>query len=316
MAYNLFRTKPFVIFLMGPTAIGKTSLAIQLSKYIPVELISVDSGMVYKYMDIGTAKPNSNELTMVPHRLIDIKDPLENYTVANFYNDALEEISKILSIGKIPVLVGGSMLYYKILLSGLADLPQSNLLLRSVLLKEHQAKGNGFLHRKLQLLDPISAKKLHPNDIQRIIRALEVFRLTGFTYSKLLESTYTKFSYDAYQFVIYPLSKEWLNKKIRCRFYKMLENGFKQEVDFLIHRGGLTLNLSSMRCVGYRQMWLYLHNKITYNEMKEKTIIATQQLAKRQMTWLRKWKNLYYLDPGNDQIAIEYICNVISKSLF
>lgn len=310
-----FKREPFVIFLMGPTASGKTSLAIQIKKYIPVELISVDSGLIYKYMNIGTAKPSERELSITPHRLINIIDPLEHYTVADFYWNALQEISDIIAIGKIPMLVGGTMLYYQILLNGLACLPKRNVLLRNFFSKQSLEKGNVFLHSKLKKLDPVTANKLHYNDIQRISRALEVCLVTGKPFSTLLKLTHSNFFYKVYKFAIIPPSKMWLHNNIECRFRKMLSLGFKKEVELLINKRGLTLNLPSMHCVGYRQMWLYLYNKITYNEMIHSSITATKQLAKRQMTWLNKWKDLYYLKDNNNESSISFILETIKKEL-
>lgn len=300
---------------MGPTAIGKTSLAIQIKKHIPVEIISVDSGLIYKYMNIGTAKPSNKELFNHPHRLINIKDPLEHYTAADFYHDALKEIDNIISMGKIPLLVGGTMLYYQILLNGLASLPKRNSKLRHFFLKERLKKGNLFLHHQLKRLDLVTANKLHPNDFQRVSRALEVCLLTGKPFSSLLKLTRSNFEYTVYKFAMIPSTKKWLHNNIEARFKHMLTIGFEKEVEWLIHRGGLTLELSSMRCVGYRQMWLYLNNEITYNQMICSSIKATKQLAKRQMTWLNKWENLIYLKSKNNELSIQFILKTVKQNL-
>ncbi|BBI01432.1 tRNA dimethylallyltransferase [Buchnera aphidicola (Nipponaphis monzeni)] len=303
---------PIVIFLMGPTASGKTALAVNLQKIIPVELISVDSKLIYKEMNIGTAKIIERELNTVTHRLIDIKNPNELYSVADFYYDALKEIKKVISLGKIPLLVGGTMLYFKILLNGLAILPKRNIALRTLFLKEINEKGNIFLYKKLIQIDPLSANKIHPNDIQRILRALEVYFLSGYTLSEQLKVKHSKFPYNLFQFSIIPSNKEWLINRIQNRFKKMIEIGFEEEVKQLINKWGLTLNSPSMRCIGYSQMWLYIHKKINYNDMVLDTILSTNKLAKHQITWLRKWEDIHYLESSYQQYHIKQILNIIN----
>lgn len=283
--------KPTAIFLMGPTASGKTELAIRLRQALPVEVISVDSALVYKGMDIGTAKPTKNELMLAPHRLIDIIDPAESYSAANFREDALREMADITAQGKIPLLVGGTMLYYKALLEGLSPLPQADEKIRLEI--ETQAKQQGWpaLHLELSKIDPISAERINPNDSQRISRALEVFYLTGKPLTELTGQKGEELPYNLLQFAITPEDRAVLHQRIELRFHKMIEAGFQQEVEKLYQRGDLHADLPSIRCVGYRQMWEFLRGDYDHAEMVYRGICATRQLAKRQITWLRGWKS-------------------------
>lgn len=282
--------QPFAIFLMGPTASGKTALALQLAQQLPLEIISVDSALIYRGMDIGTAKPTAQELTLVPHHLIDIKDPVESYSAENFRQDALKLMHQIWQQGKIPLLVGGTMLYYKALVEGLSPLPNASPDIRRQL--EQQAEQNGWpaLHQELAKIDPIAAQRINPNDSQRINRALEVFYLTGKSLTELTQQKGAPLPYPIYQFAIAPQAREILHQRIEQRFYQMLEQGFQQEVEKLYERSDLHLNLPAIRCVGYRQMWEHLQGQYDYNEMIFRGICATRQLAKRQITWLRGWK--------------------------
>lgn len=289
--------KPLAIFLMGPTASGKTDLAIQLRQILPVEIISVDSALIYRGMDIGTAKPSQAELALAPHRLINIKDPAESYSVANFRHDALHEMQAISRLGKIPLLVGGTMLYYRALLEGLSPLPSADMNIRAKLEALAAEKGWAYLHRQLQQIDPIAATRIHQNDPQRINRALEVYYISGKTMSELSATQGEKPPYQMIQFAIAPSDRGILHQRIEQRFHQMIEHGFEQEVRHLYQRSDLHPDLPAIRCVGYRQMWEYLHGDYQHAEMIYRGICATRQLAKRQMTWLKGWKSeIHWLD--------------------
>ncbi|OBX06677.1 tRNA (adenosine(37)-N6)-dimethylallyltransferase MiaA [Gallibacterium genomosp. 3] len=306
--------KPLAIFLMGPTASGKTGLAIQLSKQLPCEIISVDSALIYRGMDIGTAKPTPQELAETPHRLIDIKDPAESYSAADFRLDALQAMQEISDNGKIPLLVGGTMLYYKALLEGLSPLPQANPEIRSQIEEKAQQFGWQALHQELAKVDPQSASRIHPNDPQRINRALEVYYLTGKSLTELTEQKGEPLPYQLLQFAIAPQDRSILHQRIELRFQQMLEQGFIQEVEKLYQRKDLHLDLPSIRCVGYRQAWEFLQGKYDYDEMVYRSICATRQLAKRQITWLRGWKSpIIWLDSLNIEQAKLTILEKISQ---
>lgn len=300
--------KPKAIFLMGPTASGKTDLAIQLRQCLPVELISVDSALIYKGMDIGTAKPGEAELALAPHRLINIKDPAQPYSAMEFRNDALREMADITAQDRIPLLVGGTMLYYKALLEGLSPLPRADGKVRSEIEAKATRTGWNALHTELAEIDPVSAARINRNDSQRISRALEVFYITGKTLTALTAEKGESLPYDILQFAIAPQERTVLHERIALRFHKMLELGFRREVEKLYERGDLNPALPSIRCVGYRQMWEHLDGKIDYDEMIFKGIAATRQLAKRQITWLRGWKSpLCWLDSLNPAQAKETV---------
>ncbi len=305
--------KPLAIFLMGPTASGKTDLAIQLRQQLPVEVISVDSALIYRGMDIGTAKPSKAELALAPHRLIDICDPAESYSAANFRTDALREMQEISAQGKIPLLVGGTMLYYKALLEGLSPLPSADEKVRSEIEAKAALIGWGGLHQELSKIDPISAQRINPNDSQRINRALEVFYLTGKTLTELTAQKGETLPYDILQFAIAPEQREVLHLRIEQRFHKMIELGFQQEVEKLYRRPDLNENLPSIRCVGYRQMWEYLRGDYDHDEMVFRGICATRQLAKRQITWLRGWTSpIQWLDSLQPAQALEKVLTSVS----
>lgn len=305
--------KPLAIFLMGPTASGKTDLAIQLRQQLPVEVISVDSALIYRGMDIGTAKPSKAELALAPHRLIDICDPAESYSAANFRTDALREMQEISAQGKIPLLVGGTMLYYKALLEGLSPLPSADEKVRSEIEAKAALIGWGGLHQELSKIDPISAQRINPNDSQRINRALEVFYLTGKTLTELTAQKGEALPYDILQFAIAPEQREVLHRRIEQRFHKMIELGFQQEVEKLYRRPDLNENLPSIRCVGYRQMWEYLRGDYDHDEMVFRGICATRQLAKRQITWLRGWTSpIQWLDSLQPAQALEKVLISVS----
>ncbi|AAP95652.1 tRNA (adenosine(37)-N6)-dimethylallyltransferase MiaA [[Haemophilus] ducreyi] len=297
--------KPVAIFLMGPTASGKTDLAIALRKQLPVEVISVDSALIYKEMDIGTAKPTAAELAQAPHRLIDILDPKESYSAMHFHADALHAMADITASGRIPLLVGGTMLYYKALLEGLSPLPSANEHIRTEIEAHANQYGWASLHQQLTQIDPLAASRINANDSQRINRALEVFYLTGKNLTELTAQQGECLPYQVLQFAIAPQERAVLHQRIEQRFHKMMELGFLTEVEKLYARGDLHPDLPAIRCVGYRQMWQHLAGEISLDEAIYKGICATRQLAKRQLTWLRGWRSeitwLDSLDPTSSQ---------------
>lgn len=305
-------TKSDVIFLMGPTASGKTALAMALHQALPVEIISVDSALIYRGMDIGSAKPTADELTQVPHHLIDIRDPAESYSAADFRSDALRLIADIQHRGNIPLLVGGTMLYFKALLDGISPLPEAQPEVRQQLEQEAEKLGWAELHRQLAEVDPVSAARIHPNDPQRINRALEVYRITGQSLTELTAQKGEPFAYPVHQFAIAPQDRAVLHRRIALRYQQMLDSGFEHEVRVLKQRPDLHLDLPSMRCVGYRQMWQYLDGECSYDEMVQRGIAATRQLAKRQLTWLRSWQQLTWL---SSDVAIEENLQAVLSSL-
>jgi len=290
---------PTAIFLMGPTASGKTDLAIKLAQQCHCEIISVDSALIYKGMDIGTAKPSNEELQLAPHALVDIIDPIESYSAGDFREDALRLMQEITKRGHTPLLVGGTMLYYKALVDGLSPLPSANPEVRAQIEKQALEKGWQFLHDQLHEIDPVSAARIHVNDPQRLARALEVYRISGKSLTELTQVKSDPIPYNIKQFAIAPAEKSLLHARIEQRFELMLGSGFEQEVRKLYQRGDLHLDLPSMRCVGYRQMWEYLQGTMDYEEMRFRGVVATRQLAKRQMTWLRGWQNVTWLETGH-----------------
>ena len=280
---------PTAIFLMGPTASGKTALSVQLAQQLNAEIISVDSALVFKGMDIGTAKPTVEERAGIPHHLIDILDPAESFSTGEFRTRALALMADITARGKIPLLVGGTMLYFNSLFYGLAKLPTADAELRGRLDAEAQRIGKTAMHKKLQAIDPVAAARIHPNDPQRVQRALEVYALSGQSMSQLHEQAKAEqIPYQQIKLIIAPRDRAVLHKKIAQRFKLMLQQGFVEEVETLYRRGDLTVQMPSMRAVGYRQVWSYLDGEINAEEMQELGIIATRQLAKRQFTWLRR----------------------------
>jgi len=291
---------------MGPTASGKSALAMELVRHLPCDIISVDSALVYRGMDIGTAKPTAEELALAPHRLIDIIDPLDAYSAADFRRDALREMADIVAKGRIPLLVGGTMLYYKALLEGLSPLPEADPGIRAQIELEAATQGWAALHAELCRIDPVAGARIHPNDPQRLSRALEVFRLTGKNLTELTQLQGEPLPYRTMQFVIAPSDRAWLRERIALRFDTMLAQGFEREVTRLLQRGDLNPSLPSIRCVGYRQMWDYLTGVLSYDEMRYRGIVATCQLAKRQMTWLRGWSHpLHWLEStASDNLAV------------
>ncbi|MGV2990693.1 tRNA (adenosine(37)-N6)-dimethylallyltransferase MiaA [Vibrio sp. E150_011] len=307
------QTLPLVLFLMGPTASGKTELAIRLRQQYPVEIISVDSALIYKGMDIGTAKPDANELSLAPHRLIDILDPSEAYSAADFRRDALQEIARIHAEGKIPLLVGGTMLYFKALLQGLSPLPAANPDIRKQIEKEATEKGWQALHNELREIDPVSAERIHPNDPQRLSRALEVYRIAGKSLTELTEVKGEPLPFRVKQFAVAPKDRALLHKRIELRFDKMIQAGFEEEVKALYAREDLHSDLPSIRCVGYRQMWEYLDGDCSFDDAIFRGICATRQLAKRQITWLRSWDDLVWLDSEHVENSMKTLTDAIAS---
>ena len=293
--------KPLAVAIMGPTASGKTAAALAIARERPVEIISVDSALVYREMDIGTAKPSAEELASVPHHLIDIIDPLDAYSVMQFRTDTLRLVADIGARGKLPLLVGGTMMYFKGLTEGLDDLPTADTEVRAALDAEAARIGWPGMHAKLRERDPVTAERLAPNDAQRINRALEIIALTGKPMSALLAlRAKPELPFNLVSFALEPSDRAVLHKRIALRFDQMLgesdDEGIVAEVARLRARGDLTPNLPSMRCVGYRQSWDYLDGKIDRASLRETGIIATRQLAKRQLTWLRAMPDRIVID--------------------
>lgn len=295
--------RPPAIFLLGPTAAGKTGLAVELVQRLPCDIISVDSAMVYQGMDIGTAKPDAATLAQAPHRLIDIIDPREAYSAARFRADALHEMAAISMQGRIPLLVGGTGLYFLALERGLSDLPAADAGVREELQRQARELGNAGLHRCLAEVDPESAARIHPNDPQRVQRALEVYRLSGRPLSELqrLDGS-AALPWRVIKLGLAPADRAILHERIRARFLEMLTQGLVDEVAGLRARGDLSLQLPSMRVVGYRQVWQYLDGLLARAEMLERGVIATRQLAKRQITWLRGSDGIRWFDSEDGEL--------------
>jgi len=287
---------PPAIFLMGPTASGKTALAVSLVEGFPLEIISVDSALVYRGMDIGTAKPDAVTLERAPHHLLDIRDPADTYSAAAFCDDARRLMADIVARGKVPLLVGGTMLYFRALLNGLDDLPRADAALRKKLETEAAARGWPALHAELAKVDPTTAARLAPNDSQRIGRALEVFQLSGTPMSALLDQAQSTLPYRVLQLALIPSDRAVLHQRIAERFDAMLAAGLLDEVVSLRRTYALNADLPAMRAVGYRQAWAYLEGELDIQALREQGIAATRQLAKRQLTWLRSWPDAVTLD--------------------
>ena len=293
--------RPPVICLMGPTAAGKTGLAVELVQKFPVDIISVDSALVYRGMDIGTAKPDAATLSVAPHRLIDILEPTDSYSAANFRDDAQREIHQIQSQGRVPLLVGGTMLYYRALLHGLSELPEADPKVRADLEARAQEVGWAALHAELARLDPVIADKISPNDPQRIQRALEVIQISGRPLSELQTANRpAELPFRVLKLVVCPEPRSVLHQRIDQRFTQMMEDGFEREIRGLYGRDDLQPELPAMRAVGYRQAWAWLDGQYDRPEMREKVLAATRQLAKRQLTWLRKEPDALWYDPLAD----------------
>jgi tRNA dimethylallyltransferase len=306
---------PVAIFLMGPTAAGKTELALALHEHLPVDLISVDSSQVYRGMDVGTAKPTPAQLARAAHRLIDIRDPTESYSAAEFRADAFHEMQDIWRAGRIPLLVGGSMLYFHALEYGLSLLPSADATVRRTLEEEARRVGWPKLHQRLRMLDPQAAQRIHPHDAQRIQRALEIVELTG----KPATYWYTRapraeLPCRLIRVGICPQQRSELHERIRVRFKRMLSQGLVAEVERLRDRDDIGPELPSMRTVGYRQVWEYLTGQVNYNQMTERGVIATRQLAKRQLTWLRSYRAVHSLD-STDRALVASCVGYLSAKL-
>jgi tRNA dimethylallyltransferase len=291
--------QPVAVAIMGPTASGKTAAALHIARHLPCEIISVDSALVYREMDIGSAKPSLAERATVPHHLIDILEPTASYSVMQFRQDAISLVADIHARGKLPLLVGGTMLYFKALRDGLDDLPQADPALRAALDRDIAAHGIQALHARLALLDPITAARLKPADSQRIQRAMEIITLTGQPMSSLLaRAPKTALPFSLLPMALEPRERSVLHQRIADRFDQMLQAqpGLLDEVRALRARGDLHAGLPSMRCVGYRQAWDYLEGSIDLATLREQGIAATRQLAKRQLTWLRSMPDRISID--------------------
>jgi tRNA dimethylallyltransferase len=289
--------RPPAIFLMGPTASGKTALACSLAERFPLDLISVDSALVYRGLDIGAAKPDAATLARFPHRLIDIRDPAQAYSAAEFRADALGEMQAITASGRAPLLVGGTGLYFRALQSGLSMLPAADAALRVGIAQSAQAQGWPALHERLHELDATAAARIKPNDAQRIQRALEVITLTGKPLSALQGAAPVRFEYRVLKLALVPADRAALHTRIATRMDAMFEQGFLDEVRALRTRGNLQPDLPSMRAVGYRQAWQHLDGQFDAAQLRDRAIFATRQLAKRQLTWLRAELDARALDP-------------------
>lgn len=294
---------PQVIVITGPTACGKSDLAVEIARECEMEIVSVDSAQVYRTMDIGTAKPGAAILEEIPHHLIDIRDPLNPYSAADFRLDAISVITEIQARGKIPLLTGGTMLYLKALKEGIADMPGANERIRAEIVDMAKDKGWSAVHERLSEVDPVAARRINPNDPQRLQRALEVFEITGETITALHQSGKIACPFELFEIAIIPPDRAVLHQRIEQRFDKMLAQGFMEEVEHLFGRGDLCAELPAIKAVGYRQAWAYLRGEIDYETMRGKAIIATRQLAKRQYTWLRGWNSLNLIDsPDKPQV--------------
>ncbi len=316
--------KPSAIFLMGPTAAGKTDLAIELVQSGRCEIISVDSAQVFKDMNIGTAKPDAETLAIAPHYLIDITDPAESYSAVQFRRDALGLMEEIIDRGKTPLLVGGTMLYFKSLVEPMADIPRADEVVRSALALKLTEEGLPSLVAELESVDPVAHSRIDLKNPQRVQRALEVYRVSGRPISafwaegvhdgkgKLSATSMEQFPYELQQYAVMPEDRKVLHARIAKRFQLMLDQGFEQEVRELYERGDLHLDLPSMRSVGYRQMWQYFEGELSFAEMTERGIIATRQLAKRQMTWLKGWPSLTVIDTSLKPVS-HFAEKILSK---
>jgi tRNA dimethylallyltransferase len=311
------QSAPPAIFLMGPTAAGKTDLAIFLAQNLPVEIISVDSALIYKQMDIGTAKPDAETLEQFPHHLVDIIDPKDAYSAGRFRQDALALMAEITRRGKIPLLVGGTMLYFKTLQYGIAELPEADAEVRSKLEKELQDFGLSHLHQRLSEIDPVSAKRIHINDPQRLLRALEVYEISGKSLTELTEHSDFLLPYRVIKIILAPFDRKILHKRISERYQKMMRTGFTDEVKKLHARGDLHPGLPSIRAVGYRQAWSYLCGEYDESTFIDKAVIATRQMAKRQLTWLRAQNDGVWFDSGKDlpqELVLGFVRSTLTES--
>jgi len=310
---NNDQSLPPAVFLMGPTASGKTASAVELVRRHPFSIISVDSANVYRDMDIGTAKPDAETLAIAPHALIDIRNPTETYSAAEFHDEALIEMHKATRDGQIPLLVGGTMLYFRAVLSGLAELPPASETIRRELEAEAAVEGWPVLHARLRKLDPVAANAIHPNDRQRIQRALEVIMMSGEKISVLQQQGVERsLGYRVLKVVVCPESRNQLHEQIERRFHIMLAAGFLDEMKMLRSRYALDRDMPSMRCVNYRQAWEYMEEEISRDEMVEKALAATRQLAKRQLTWLRRESSALWYDSHAEE-AQQSLFNEVAR---
>jgi len=303
-----------VIFLMGPTASGKTALAVEMVKHLPVDIISVDSAMVYRGMDIGTAKPGPDILEIAPHRLLDIRDPEQTYSAGNFCRDAQLAIDQIHASGRIPLLVGGTGLYFRSLQFGFSEMPVADTQIRARLEVEARTNGLASMHARLTSIDPVAAARIHPHDPQRIQRALEVYAITGKPITELHEQgRIAALRYPVIKLIVAPAQRSMLDQNIESRFMQMLDTGLVAEVEILRARPNLTVANPSMRMVGYRQVWSYLQGEIDYKTMISKAITATGQLAKRQMTWLRTEQQGVWFDANRTELS-QFLLNYLQNN--
>lgn len=309
--------RPPVLFLMGPTASGKTALAVELVQRLPFEIVSVDSALVYREMDIGTAKPDAETRRLAPHRLVDILDPAEAYSAGRFRRDARREIAAIQAAGHVPLLVGGTMLYFRALERGLAELPSADPAVRARLAAELAERGRAALHARLARLDPPAASRIHPHDPQRVQRALEVIELTGRPLTELCaDQRDESMPFQILKLIVAPADRRVLHQRIEQRFRAMLEQGFVAEVERLRARGDLDPDKPSMRAVGYRQVWAYLDGRLDPAAMVERGIAATRQFAKRQLTWLRAEAEAAWMDGTDRQRVDRVIASVRERRFF
>lgn len=309
-------TLPPAIFIMGPTAAGKTDLALEIAKRHPVEIISVDSALVYRGMDIGTAKPSVDILARFPHHLVDILDPSEAYSAGRFRDDALALMADITARGKVPLLVGGTMLYFNALQKGMSQLPSANPQVRARLDAEAAEKGLTHLHQRLAEVDPVAAARIHVNDPQRLQRALEVYELTGKSLTELTAEEGEALPYRVSKIIVAPFDRAVLHERIAKRYRGMVENGFVDEVRALYQRDDLHPQLPSIRAVGYRQAWSYLSGEYDMDTFIFKAIVATRQMAKRQITWLRAQDDGIWFDSGTGlpvEAVNQYLCEQVSQ---
>ena len=296
--------KRSAVLLMGPTGAGKSDLALELVAALPLEIVSVDSALIYRGMDIGTAKPAAEILARVPHHLVDIVDPAQSYSAGEFVRDAFRAMNDIWARGRQPLLVGGTMMYFHALTQGIAELPTGDTAVRLQIEAEAATSGWPSLHRELARVDPAAALRIQPTDPQRIQRALEVYRLTGTSITALQQASRSVLGdVDVSEFALAPPQRTDLHTNLERRFERMMQSGFLEEVSGLRARGDLTLAHPSMRCVGYRQLWRHLKGEYSLQEATGKGVIATRQLAKRQWTWLRRRPLAQWLDPAHPNVA-------------
>jgi tRNA dimethylallyltransferase len=296
---------PRAVLLMGPTASGKSRAALDAAARLPVEIVSVESAQVYLGMDVGTAKPSAEERAAVPHHLVDVMPPTGSYSAARFRDDALRLIADIGARGRVPLLVGGTMLYFKALIGGLSSLPAADARVRAEIDAEAEQDGWPTLHERLAAVDPVSADRIRPRDSQRIQRALEVYRLTGEPMSGLLASPRPATPASFVSIALVPSDRSVLHARIGERFDRMLANGLVEELRGLRRRYRLSPDLPSMRAVGYRQAWQHLEGELTRDGLQERGVYATRQLAKRQLTWLRSWQGAIELDALDPDVSVK-----------